>query len=83
MTVRKAPPRRSAATAREMRTEYRFDYRKAKRNRFAGRVPENAVAVVLAPDVTSVFSSSDSVNALLRSVIQAMPDRGKKRRNAG
>jgi hypothetical protein len=81
--MKKAPRRRGAATGTEMRTEYRFDYRSAKPNRFAGRVPENAVAVVLAPDVTSVFSSSDSVNALLRSVIRAMPDHGKKRRKAG
>ncbi len=82
-TMKKAPPRRGAATSTRTRTEYRFDYRKAKRNRFAGRVSKNAVVVVLAPDVTSVFSSSDSVNALLRSVIKAMPDHGKKRRNAG
>ena len=46
-------------------------------------VPANAVAVVLDPDVTSVFGSSDSVNALLRSVIKAMPDHGKRRRKAG
>ena len=66
-----------------MRSEYRLDYGRAKPNRFAGRVPENAVAVILAPDVTSVFSSSESVNTLLRSVISAMPDHGKKRRKAG
>lgn len=81
--MKKAPRKPDAATATEMRSEYRFDYRKAKPNRFAGRVPENAVAVILAPDVTSVFSSSESVNTLLRSVIKAMPDHGKKRRKAG
>jgi len=66
-----------------MRAEYRLDYGKARENRFAGRVPRNAVAVVLDPDVTRVFASSDSVNALLRSVIRAMPAGGKVRRKAG
>jgi hypothetical protein len=81
--MKKAPRKRDVAATTEMRREYRFDYRKAKPNRFEGRVPKGAVAVVLAPDVTSVFNSSESVNELLRSVIRAMPDRGKKRRKAG
>lgn len=80
--MKKAPRKRGVA-ATEMRPQYRFDYRRAKPNRFAGRVHKNAVAVVLAPDVTSVFDSSDSVNSLLRSVIKAMPVRGKARRKAG
>lgn len=82
-TMKKAPRKRGGAGAAEMRPEYRFDYGKAKPNRFAERVPKNAVAVVLAPDVASVFDSSDSVNSLLRSVIKAMPARGKKARKAG
>jgi len=81
--MKKAPRKRTAAAATEMRPQYRFDYGTAKPNRFAGRVPKNAVAVVLAPDVTSVFNSSDSVNSLLRSVIKAMPARGKRSRKAG
>jgi len=62
-----------------MRREYRFNYRKARSNRFAGRFKAGAVAVVLDPDVASVFGSSNSVNRLLRSVIAAMPERGRKR----
>ena len=54
--------------------EYRFDYRKAKLNRFAAAIPEHAVAVVLEPDVAAVFNSSKAVNSLLRSVISAMPE---------
>jgi hypothetical protein len=65
-----------------MRREYRFDYRKARPNRFAGRFKTRTVAVVLDPDVASVFGSSDTVNALLRSVIAAMPER-RKRAKAG
>ena len=57
----------------EMRREYRFDYRKARPNRFASRMKGKTVAVVLDPDVASVFQSSESVNSLLRSVISALP----------
>ena len=67
----------------EMRPEYQFDYGKSRSNRFAGRVQAGAVAVVLDPDVASVFGSSDAVNALLRSVISAMPERGRRRAKTG
>lgn len=56
-----------------MRQEYRFDYRKARSNRFAPLMKGTTVAVVLDPDVASVFTSSESVNSLLRSVISALP----------
>lgn len=60
-----------------MRKEYRFDYRRAKHNRFAEKVTEGGVAIVLEPDVAAVFKSSEAVNALLRSVIAAMPSPGR------
>ena len=56
-----------------MRREYRFDYRNARPNRFAPLMKGKTVAVVLDPDVASVFQSSESVNSLLRSVISALP----------
>jgi hypothetical protein len=56
-----------------MRKEYRFDYRQAEPNRFAEKVSRGAVAVVLEPDVATVFRSLEGVNTLLRSVIAAMP----------
>jgi len=56
-----------------MRREYRFDYRKSRPNRFATMMKQGAVAVVLDPDVASVFQSPKSVNSLLRSVITALP----------
>ena len=65
---RKAPPIRG-----EMRREYRFDYRKARPNRFAARMKGKTVAIVLDPDVALVFESSEAVNSLLRSVISALP----------
>ena len=81
--MKKASRKRRGSAEREMRSEYRLDYSRARPNRFASRMPANAVAVVLDPDVTAVFGSSDSVNTLLRSVIKAMPGRAKGRRKAG
>ena len=72
--MKKASTRKKALTvAEEMRREYRFDYKKAKPNRFAGQMGKGTIAVVLEPDVAAVFKSSESVNALLRSVIAALP----------
>lgn len=57
----------------ELRREYRFNYSKAKPNRFAADMKGRIVAVVLDPDVASVFQTSEAVNAFLRSVIAALP----------
>ena len=67
-----------------VRPEYRFDYSQARPNRFATQIIEGSVAVVLEPDVASVFRSSESVNQLLRSVIAALPSpaRAKRKRPA-
>lgn len=62
----------------ELRTEYQFDYGKARPNRFASQKGAKVVAVVLEPDVSQVFDSSDSVNHLLRSVISALPRRERR-----
>ena len=66
------------ADPEDMRREYRFDYEKAKPNRFAAEMGDKTIAVVLDPDVAAVFKSSESVNALLRSVISAMPSGAKR-----
>ena len=60
-----------------MQQEYQFDYRKSRPNRFAPLMKSGSVAVVLDPDVASVFRSPESVNSLLRSVINALPKRVK------
>jgi hypothetical protein len=67
------------ADVREMRAEYRFDYSKAKPNPYAARLGKDTVTIVLDPDVAAVFSSSESVNTLLRSVIAALPIATKRR----
>ncbi|HLW78702.1 MAG TPA: hypothetical protein VKU44_03795 [Terriglobia bacterium] len=73
--MRKTSERKKHQPVRDaMRKEYRFDYRRSKPNRFADRMTEGVVAVVLEPDVAAVFKSSKAVNALLRSVIAALPE---------
>ena len=62
----------------ELRSEYRLDYSKSKPNRFAKKMSEGTVAVVLDPDVAKVFQSSDVFNALLLSIISAMPSPDRK-----
>lgn len=56
-----------------MLPEYRFDYSKAKPNRFANSSPGRRVAVVLDDDVAEVFATTESVNKALRAFIEAMP----------
>lgn len=63
----------------DLRREYRFDYRRSRPNRFANRIRAGSIAVVLEPDVASVFRSSEDVNALLRSVIAAVPAKSRSK----
>jgi hypothetical protein len=60
-----------------MRPEYDFDYRKARPNRFAQRVSKDHRVVVLDPDISRVFPTSESVNSVLRALITTMPKRGR------
>ncbi len=59
----------------EMSAEYKLDYKKAKPNRFANRMNEGPLVVVLDPDVAKVFTSTEEVNKALRAIISAMPKR--------
>ena len=81
-TTKKASRRRGHPAAGAMRREYRFDYRRARPNRFAAAL-QGRTAVVLDPDVASIFASSESVNQLLRSVIAALSDKVKAGRPRG
>jgi hypothetical protein len=76
-------PKRPRKAKDEMRAEYRFDYARARSNRFADRMKNGAVAVILDPDVAAVFGSSKAVNDFFRSVITMLPIRGQKRAKAG
>ena len=70
-SISKSTSRKSERT--EMQSEYRFDYRKAHTNRFAGKMSKERVVVLLDPDVSKVFTTPDSVNAVLRAVVTALP----------
>ena len=57
----------------DMKAEYRFDYKKAKPNRFASRMKDSPLVAVIDPDVAKVFKTSEEVNKALRALISAMP----------
>jgi len=61
-----------------MLPEYHFDYSKARPNRFAARLKPGSRAVVLDPDVAEVFATPESVNAVLRALIESMPRKNSR-----
>jgi hypothetical protein len=63
----------------EMLQEYHFDYRKARPNRFVERIYKDRRVVVLDPDISEIFTSSESVNDVLRALITTMPKSGISR----
>jgi len=65
-----------------MRAEYRFDYKQARPNRFAGQVDKHQLVVLIDKDVSEVFTTPESVNKALRAVMSAMPKVSKVRKTA-
>jgi hypothetical protein len=63
----------------EMRREYKFDYGKAKPNRFAVRADQQHTVVILDPDIAEVFTTPESVNNVLRALIAAMPQNRRRK----
>ncbi len=59
----------------DMAKEYRFDYKKAKPNRFASRRKDGPLVAVIDPDVAKVFTTAEQVNKALRALISAMPEK--------
>lgn len=55
-----------------MAPEYRFDYKKAKPNRFAARMKDELLVVLIEPEV---FASAEQVNKALRALISAIPEK--------
>ena len=75
--------KKSAPTeVNDMRSEYHFDYAKARPNCYAGRIGKERVVVVLDPDISAVFTTPESVKAVLRALIATMPRPGKDERTA-
>lgn len=54
----------------EMKSEYRFDYSKARPNRFAEEYSQMARTVMLDSDIANKFPSSESVNEALRFLVR-------------
>ena len=71
--MKKTSERKRTRQTDDMKAEYDFDYSKAKRNRFAGRIATDQTVVLLDPEVSKVFADSASVNAALRALIAALP----------
>ncbi len=70
---KKSAERHHGQRSDELRREYRFDYSKARPNRFASRARDGSVVVLLAPDVAKVFKDGHSVNQALRAILSAVP----------
>ena len=68
----KKTPSPDSAGSEDLQPEYRFDYSKAKPNRFVA-AGQQRLAVLLDEDVAQVFTTPESVNKALRAFIEAMP----------
>jgi hypothetical protein len=72
--MNKIPSEELPAPDDELMSEYNFDYQKAKPNRFAVRAGKpTPKVVVLDEDVAQVFTTPESVNKVLRALIDTMP----------
>lgn len=69
----KRMPVKKSKKVNEMVAEYRFDYKKAKPNRFAKRMKDAPLVAIIDPDVAKVFKTTEEVNTALRALITAMP----------
>jgi hypothetical protein len=81
-TEKASIPEREPDAADDLRSEYDFDYRQAKPNRFAGQVNKSQTVVMLDPDISEVFTTPESINAILRALIKTMP-KGKPHEDSG
>ena len=71
----KKMPTTKPRKVQDMASEYHFDYKKAKPNRFAARMKDEPLIVMIEPDVAKVFTSAEQVNKALRALISAMPEK--------
>ena len=72
--MNKTPSEELSPSDDELMPEYNFDYQKATPNRFAARAGKPALKiVVLDEDVAQVFTTPESVNKVLRALIDTMP----------
>ncbi len=53
----------------DMSTEYRFNYRDAKLNRFASGMKDEPLVVLIEPDIAKIFKTPEQVNKTLRALM--------------
>ena len=66
-------PESAQAVSDDLLPEYDLDYSKGRPNRYAGKIEKSQVVVMLEPDIAEVFTTPESVNAVLRALISTMP----------
>ena len=66
-------PQSDQAVSDDLLPEYDLDYSKGRPNRYAGKIDKSQVVVMLEPDIAEVFTTPESVNAVLRALISTMP----------
>lgn len=71
--MKKTSPSKSRRKEEDLLPEYRFDYSKARPNRFAGRISQERLVVLLDPEVSKVFTTPEAVNTMLRALVTALP----------
>lgn len=71
--MKKTDKTKNHEEADELASEYRFDYGKARPNRFVSEFKPGTRVVLLDPDIAEVFATEEDVNAILRALIKNMP----------
>jgi hypothetical protein len=57
----------------EMQREYRFDYAKGVRGKYAGRIQKDTEPVLIDKDIIEFFQTPEALNMALRHLIAAVP----------
>ena len=78
--AKRAPAKAVRRTSDGMRTEY--DFRGARRGKYAARFQRGSNVVVLAPDVAAAFKDGAAVNHALRTLMDLVPPQKSSRRTA-
>jgi len=70
--------KRTKRPSNGLRADYHFDYTKSKPNRFASPYKTGSRVVTLDPDIAKAFTTPESVNAVLRALLETMPTSAKR-----
>ena len=76
--MKKTQEPKSNKVSDEMVEEYHFDYHAARPNRFATKMEDDPLVVMLDKDVAEVFTTPEAVNKALRALIEAMPTKNRR-----